>query len=63
MHRIKWPEAHELLNGFKVDLQFSDITFDDLKNNDFVQELKEHKLIDVADAKELAEFSKGIKTV
>lgn len=63
VHRLKWPEAHELLNGFKVDLQFSDITFEDLKSKMFVQELKEHNLIDVADANQLAEFSKGVKTV
>jgi len=45
-----------------LKLYFSDITFEDMKNKEFIQEFKEHNLTDVADANQLADFSKGIKT-
>jgi hypothetical protein len=59
--RIKWPEAHLLVAEFKLTLQFSDITYEDLKNNAFIQELKEIGLIDSDDETQLAEFSEGIE--
>lgn len=59
--RIKWPEAHLLVDDFKLSVQYSDITYEDLKSQDFVNELKECNLIDESDENRLAEFGKGVK--
>lgn len=56
-----WPKAHELLDNFNLDVQYSDITLEDLKNEEFVKELHRAKLINHADMNELTEFSKGLK--
>ncbi len=60
IHRIRWPYAHELVDEFNLDIQFSDITFEDLKNEQFRSDLKECGLINDDDANQLAEFSQGI---
>lgn len=61
IHRVNWPKAHLLVNGFKLSVQFSDITYEDLKSKDFVNELKQCNLIDESDKSRLAEFGKGVK--
>lgn len=62
VYKIKWPKAHLLVEEFKLLIQFSDITFEDLKNKDFISELKEVGLIvDQGDVNDLAVFGKGIK--
>lgn len=61
IYRIKWPEAHLLVEDFKLSVQYSDITYEDLKSQDFVNELKECNLIDESDKNRLAEFGKGVK--
>ena len=61
IYRIKWPEAHLLVDDFKLSVQFSDITFEDLKSPEFVSELKDCKLIDEIDENRLAVFGKGVK--
>lgn len=60
VYRIKWPEAHNLVEEFKLVEQYSDITFEDLKNPQFIKELLEIGLINYADVNELAIFTKGI---
>ncbi len=30
--KIRWPKAHDLLDELSIDLQYSDITYEDLKN-------------------------------
>ena len=60
--KIKWPKAHDLLDELSIDLQYSDITYEDLKNKTFIKELLECGLIDDADEKQLASFGKGIET-
>jgi len=62
IYRIKWPEAHFLISEFKLEAQYSDITFEDLKNKQFIEELKACGLIDSEDESQLAEFGKGIET-
>jgi hypothetical protein len=62
IYRIRWPEAHTMVDEFKLDVQFSDITFEDLKNKQFISELKEYGIINSADENQLAKFSKGIET-
>ncbi len=42
---IKWPKAHLLLDEFKLSVQYSDITIEDLKNDEFIKELMEEGLI------------------
>lgn len=59
--KINWPKPHQLVNKFDLIIQYSDITFQDLKNEKFVKELHEAGLINDANANELAVFSKGIK--
>lgn len=61
IYRIKWPEAHLLVDDFNLSIQYSDITYEDLKSQDFVNELKECNLIDESDVNQLAEFGKGVK--
>jgi hypothetical protein len=60
--KIKWPKAHDLLDELSIELQYSDITFEDLKNETLIKELLECGLIDDADEKQLASFGKGIET-
>jgi len=60
--KIRWPKAHNLLDELSIDLQFSDITYEDLKNKTLIKELLECGLIDDADEKQLASFGKGIET-
>jgi hypothetical protein len=62
IYRIKWPEAHVLISDFKMEAQYSEITFEDLKNKEFIKELKACGLIDTEDENQLAEFGKGIGT-
>lgn len=61
IYRIKWLKAHLLVEEFRLILQYSDITFEDLKSEDFIRELSECKLINDADVNLLAEFGKGVK--
>jgi hypothetical protein len=60
IHHINWPEAHLLVDGFKLIYQYSDITFEDLKNEEFVSELAESGLINEVDSNQLAEFGKAV---
>ncbi len=61
IYHIKWPEPHLLVNGFKLSVQYSDITYEDLKSREFVNELKECGLIGKLDENRLAEFGKGVQ--
>lgn len=61
VYKIKWPDVSKLVEDFKIDVQFSDITYEDLRNTKFIKELKEIGLIDKADESQLAEFGKGIE--
>lgn len=62
VYKIKWPDAHDLVEEFKLVEQYSDITFEDLKNPQFINELFEINLIDTADVNNLAEFSRVFKS-
>ncbi|HEY3371695.1 MAG TPA: hypothetical protein VGK10_12640, partial [Prolixibacteraceae bacterium] len=57
---IKWPKAHLLVEEFKLSVQYSDITIEDLNNKDFIKELKESGLIDHTDIHHLADFGIAI---
>lgn len=59
---LNWPKAHELVNEFKIDVQFSDITLEDLKNEKFISEALEAGLITELETSQLAEFKLGIST-
>ncbi|MBK8370343.1 MAG: hypothetical protein IPL20_02995 [Saprospiraceae bacterium] len=63
IYKIKWPLAGKLVDEFKLDIQFSDITFEDLKNVKFIKELKEIGLINKEDESQLADFTKGLKLI
>ncbi|HAC22752.1 MAG TPA: hypothetical protein DCF91_11785 [Porphyromonadaceae bacterium] len=60
VHKIKWPNAHELIKKLEVNIMYSDITFEDLKNKNLLNELVEKEIIDKSDFNELAEFSQAI---
>jgi hypothetical protein len=62
IYRIKWPEAHLLVSEFKLEAQCRDITFESLKNKQFIEELMVCGFIDSEDESQLAEFSTGIET-
>ena len=59
--KIVWPVAHILVDSLKLSLQFSDITYEDLKDPEFINELVEAKLIDKTDQSSLAKFGKAVK--
>ena len=59
--KIKWPKAHLLLDEFKLIIQYSDITFENLKDESFISEIMEAGLIEEKDVTFLADFAKGIK--
>jgi len=61
IYNIKWPQAHLLVDGFKLIHQYSDITFEDLKSKQFIAELIECKLIGEEDKDKIADFRKGIE--
>jgi len=63
IYHIKWPKAHELLDGFSLKVYFSDITFEDLNNKSLLNELKEKNIINEADVKYISEINKGIEIV
>lgn len=58
---IHWPKADILMDEIKLEVKFSDITLEDLRNPQFVSELKNAGLITDEDENQLAEFSKGFK--
>lgn len=60
IYQIKWPIPHLILSDFKFNVQFSDITFEDLQNKDLIKELIEKKLISGDDISNLADFGKAI---
>ena len=60
IYKIKWPQAHLLVDGIKLIHQYSDITFEDLKSNEFVAGLIECGLINEAEKDKIAKFGKGI---
>jgi hypothetical protein len=62
IHRyIRWPAAHLLVDEFKLIQQYSDITYEDLKSEQFIAELIECELISEKDKDKIAEFRKGIE--
>jgi len=63
INHIHWPLAHLLVDEFKLTLQYSDITVEDLKNEEFIKELFESELITEKDKDKIAEFGKGIELI
>lgn len=61
IYSIKWPIPHLILSDFKFNVQFSDITFEDLQNKELIKELIEKKIIVGSDISNLAEFGKAIE--
>jgi hypothetical protein len=61
INRIKWPKPHELINEMKLSVFFSNITIEDLRNEEFRNELKENDLITDDDFDRLATFGKAIE--
>ena len=59
--KIIWPDAHQLLEDFKFEVFFSDITFEDLRNEALIKELKGRGLLDKEDDENLAVFNKGVE--
>jgi hypothetical protein len=58
--KIRWPKAIELLDVFKINTYYSDITFEDLKNKELVNELIDKGLINSYDINNLTQLGKGI---
>lgn len=59
---IEFPEPQKRwIKNLKIEVYYSDITYEDLGNAELLKELKEKELIDQADETNLADFSKGIK--
>lgn len=60
VNRIKWPKPHLMVDTFELVTNYSDITYENLKDKDFIKELKEIGLIKAEDERYLADFGKGI---
>lgn len=63
VQNIIWPNGQKLVDGIKLDIQFSDITIEDLKNERFIKELKDIGLINDVDDDQLAVFGKGLEII
>jgi hypothetical protein len=61
VNSIKWPDAQQLLDNFKLEADYSDITFEDLNNIELINELKSRGLINTEDNEKLSTFSQGIE--
>lgn len=61
VNSIKWPDAQQLLENFKLETYYSDITFEDLNNIELINELKSRGLINTEDDEKLSTFSQGIE--
>lgn len=51
----------KMISKIKMDCHFADITFEDLGDSELINEFIARKLIDEADASQLANFSEGIQ--
>lgn len=58
--KIRWPKAHNLVSAMSIKSFFSDITIEDLENEDLIKELESRGIISDADVNKLASFGKGI---
>ena len=61
VNSIKWPDAQQLLENFKLETYYSDITFEDLNNIELINELKSRGLINAEDNEKLSTFSQGVE--
>lgn len=60
MSNVKWPEPEKLLKSLSINIDFSDITWEDLNKREFIEELFEAGLISGANKDELASYSDSI---
>lgn len=58
---IKWPKESVLTSAFKITTQYSDITFEDIQNEELINELLSRKLIDKSEKNSLADFWKAME--
>lgn len=58
--KIKWPDYFKILEKMSISLFFSDITINDLYNQELLDEFKENGIISEADAKQLSTFNKSV---
>jgi hypothetical protein len=60
VHHIKFPDPMHWIKNLSIKYFFSDITFEDLKNRELLEELHKKEVIEEADIKYLTDFGKGI---
>ncbi|SHJ10396.1 hypothetical protein SAMN05443429_10944 [Cruoricaptor ignavus] len=58
LDKVRFPKADKLFEDMKISVQYSDITFEDLKNKQFLDELISAGIIE--DSEQLTNFSRGI---
>ena len=62
VHNLDFPDPYKRwIRNLKIEVYYSDITYEDLGNKELLSELKEKAIIDKEDETYLADFSKGIK--
>ena len=61
VNNLKIPDIAVLLRNLKVEIQFSDITYEDLRNEELLNELKEKELINEADVHEITKFGSVVE--
>jgi len=62
VNNLDFPDPYKRwVKNLKIEVYYSDITYEDLGNEELLSELKEKEVIDKEDETHLADFSKGIK--
>jgi hypothetical protein len=58
--KVNIPDPTKWINGFQIETNFSDITFEDLKDKTLLDELYKNGIIKNEDSKHLAIFGRGV---
>lgn len=58
--KLPLPDPIKIINNFNVKVIFSDLTYEDLKDNELIKELTEKKILEGDEIWPLADFGKGV---
>ncbi|AXJ01229.1 hypothetical protein CYPRO_1979 [Cyclonatronum proteinivorum] len=60
INKIKWPKIPELIDRMMLTVRYSDITYEDLRDEEFLNELVEKGIIDSADYHQITDMEQGL---
>ncbi len=61
IRKIRFPDPAKLIKEFQITTTFSDLTYEDIKDQTFINELKKRNLITEMDEKQIAHFETGYR--